>query len=528
MGNSVQVAPLAAAREGRRTVSVLLALQCGALLGLIGWLYHSILYGMVTQWGKDLNFQHCYFVPAFSLYVLWQSRQRLRATRIKPAWSGLILVVGALILLVLGVLGIELFTERFSLLFLLAGLIILFFGWEFFRAVFFPWAFLFLMIPLPKLILQEFTFPLQILASKIATVMLRIVNVPVFREGNRLDLARMPLDVAEACSGIRSLLSLITLAIIYGYLMERRKWVRVVLVSAAVPIAVFANSFRIFVTGLVVQYWDPDKGEGFYHEFQGWLIFIVSLALLFALHSLIGLIWRDRGKGSPSTPPTSAETRVGFAFPGSYSRCVAVAVLMAATGTYLWAHAQDEVLPTRQPLSTLPLDINGWKGTDGQLDQQSLDILGNPEYVLRDYADPRSESWIDLFIAYYPTQKAGETPHTPAHCLPGAGWIPTQRQVITLTRSDGLSFPVNRYVIAKGGERHLVLYWFQAQGREVASEYKLKYYLVSNSIRLHRSDGALIRLITPMEHGESADAAQARLMQLGGHLLPMLDSYIPR
>ena len=527
MEDSVQVAPLAPAGEGRN-VSVLLALQGGTLLLLLGWLYHSILYSMVLQWGKDPNFQHCYFVPAFSLYVLWQNRQKLRATPVTPAWSGLIFVLAALLLLVLGVLGIELFTQRISLLILLGGLIVLFCGWEFFQAVFFPWAFLFLMVPLPKLILQEFTFPLQIFASRIATGMLRIVNVPVFREGNRLVLARMPLDVAEACSGIRSLLSLITLAIIYGYLMERRKWVRVALVAAAVPIAVFANSFRIFVTGLVVQYWDPDKGEGFYHEFQGWLIFVVSLILLFALHSLIALIWKDRGQGKSSPQPMPHQEGPGFFFPKSHSRFVAVALLLAATGAYLRAHAGDDVPPVRQPLTSLPLNIEGWHGTDGQLDETSLDILGNPEYVLRDYVDPNAQSLVDLFIAYYPTQKAGETPHTPAHCLPGAGWIPILRQVVTLKRSDGLTFPVNRYVIAKGGERHLVLYWFQAQGREVASEYKLKYYLVSNSIRLHRSDGALIRLITPMDRGESPDAAQARLMQLGDHLLPMLDNYIPR
>src|SRR5262249_20111192 len=160
--------------------------QGAGFVVLLGWLYHSILYSMVLQWGKDPNFQHCYFVPAFSFYVLWQDRQRLRSIQIKPAWSGLIFVAAALFLLILATLGIEIFTQRVSSLILLGGLIVLFCGWEFFRAVFFPWAFLFLMVPLPKLILQEFTFPLQIFASKIATAMLRIVNVPVFREGNRL------------------------------------------------------------------------------------------------------------------------------------------------------------------------------------------------------------------------------------------------------------------------------------------------------------------------------------------------------
>src|SRR5258708_2953722 len=159
-----------------------------------------------------------------------------------------------------------------------------------YRAILFPWAFLILMIPIPNLILQQVTFPLQLLASRLATALLELVGVPVLRQGNVIVLASMPLDVAEACSGIRSLLTLVTLAIIYGYLMETRVCVRVVLAISAGPIAIAANSFRIFCTGLLVQYWDPDKAEGFFHIFSGWLIFVLALIMLFAVHRLISSI----------------------------------------------------------------------------------------------------------------------------------------------------------------------------------------------------------------------------------------------
>jgi exosortase len=202
-------------------------------------------------------------------------------------------------MLVLGVLGAELFFSRMSLLVILAGLIILFQGWNFFRAVLFPWAVLILMIPIPNLVLQQVTFPLQLLASKLATGLLEVVGVPVLRQGNVIVLASMPLDVAEACSGIRSLLTLVTLAIIYSFLMETRIWMRVLLVCSAIPIAVAANGFRIFGTGLLVQYWDPEKAEGFFHTFSGWLIFVVALMLLFGTHRLIRLIW----KNYPSVQP---------------------------------------------------------------------------------------------------------------------------------------------------------------------------------------------------------------------------------
>jgi exosortase len=191
--------------------------------------------------------------------------------------------------LVVGVLGAELFLSRISLLLLIAGLIVFFLGWNYFRALLFPWTFLVLMIPIPAIVFNQITFPLQILASKIAAGVLPAFGVPVLREGNVINLPAMALEVAEACSGIRSLLSLITLAIIYGYMLENRKSVRVILALAAIPIAVAANSLRIVGTGLLVQYWDPDKAEGFFHAFSGWLIFVVSLSLLFLLHQAFRL-----------------------------------------------------------------------------------------------------------------------------------------------------------------------------------------------------------------------------------------------
>ncbi len=289
MGHSAEVAPLLSTREGRRSSS-LPRWQRVALLLLIAWLYAPIIARLFLQWINDPNFSHGVFVPVFALFVLWQDREKLTAIAPAPSWTGLPLVVLSLLMLVLGVLGAELFFSRVSLLILLAGLILLFKGWTFFRAVLFPWAFLILMIPIPNLILQQVTFPLQLLAAKLATALLELVQVPVLRQGNVIVLASMPLDVAEACSGIRSLLTLVTLAIIYGYLMETRIWVRVVLALSAVPIAVAANSFRIFGTGLLVQYWDPDKAEGFFHAFSGWLIFVVALILLFAVHRVISMI----------------------------------------------------------------------------------------------------------------------------------------------------------------------------------------------------------------------------------------------
>jgi exosortase len=272
--------------------------QTAAIAGLLLWMYGLTLAHLAAQWWKDPNFSHGFFVPLFSAFVLWQERSRLTAMSLRPSWWGLLFLAAGLSVLIVGQMGAELFLSRLSLLIVLAGLIVLFLGWSFFRAVLFPWAFLFLMIPIPAIIFNQITFPLQLLASKVASTSLPWMGVPVLREGNVIVLPAMALEVAEACSGIRSLMSLMTLAIIYGYLMERRVSVRVLLALASIPIAVAANSFRIVGTGLLVQYWDPEKAQGFFHEFSGWLIFVISLVMLYLLHGVVRIFAHEEDEKS--------------------------------------------------------------------------------------------------------------------------------------------------------------------------------------------------------------------------------------
>lgn len=273
--------------------------RAAVLTLLVGYLYHGILWRLVQNWLEDPNFSHGFFVPAFSAYVIWQRRASLSALPIQPSWWGLAGIVGALGVLIVGVLGAELFLSRSSLLFLLAGLVIYLLGWPHFRQTLFPWACLFLMIPIPTIVFNQVAFPLQLLASRIASGVLVLFNVPVLREGNVLHLPAMTLEVVQACSGIRSLVTLGTLAIIYGYFLEPRIRRRVLLAVAAIPIAIAANALRVVGTGLLVHFWDPAKAEGFFHAFEGWVIFVLSLGMLFAVHGSMGLIDRWRARRQP-------------------------------------------------------------------------------------------------------------------------------------------------------------------------------------------------------------------------------------
>ena len=286
-------------RPSYATPSVVPLWQVSVLAVVSVWLYWHTLLHLVGQWWSDPNFSHGFFVPLFSAFVIWQERDRLARITPQPSWAGLIVLLAGLGVLIIGRLGAELFLDRSSLLLVLAGVVILFLGWNLFRVVLFPWAFLLLMIPLPTIVFNQITFPLQLLASKVAATVLPVLGVPILREGNVINLPSMALEVAEACSGIRSLMSLVTLAIIYGYLMERRLWVRWLLAIASVPIAVAANSMRIIGTGLLVQYWDADKAEGYFHASWGWIIFVVSLIMLYALHALVRISFPERG-GDPS------------------------------------------------------------------------------------------------------------------------------------------------------------------------------------------------------------------------------------
>ncbi|MGA9543849.1 MAG: exosortase [Candidatus Sulfotelmatobacter sp.] len=269
--------------------------KAGVLIVLLAWLYFPIVSRLAEQCWNDPNCSHGFIVPIFSIFVLWRERSRLAVLTPHPSAWGVPLLVLAMCVLVLGVLGAELFLSRVSLLLLLAGLIVLFLGWGYFRAVLFPWAFLILMIPPPAILFNQVTFPLQILASELAAAFLRLVGIPVLREGNIIKTTVITLEVAEACSGIRSLLSLVTLAIIYGFLAETRKSIRIALVVAAIPIAVVANGLRIVGADVLAQHWGPNTAEGFLHAFSGWLIFLLSLALLILFHRFLLLIehWRE-------------------------------------------------------------------------------------------------------------------------------------------------------------------------------------------------------------------------------------------
>lgn len=253
----------------------------------LGVLYFQTFRGMVYDWVHLPDFSHGFFIPLISLYFIWERRDKLERLPVSPANSGILVILLSLCLLLVGNLASESFTMRFSFLFVLSGIVLFLLGWPHFKTLLFPIAFLIFMIPIPSIFLQKITFPMQLFASNVAEFSLKMLGVPVLREGNIIHLASTTLEVAEACSGIRSLISLLALGTVFAYFSKKRFWVRALLILSCFPIAILVNALRVSATGVLANYYGTSVAEGFFHGFSGYILFLIAFALLLLLGFLL-------------------------------------------------------------------------------------------------------------------------------------------------------------------------------------------------------------------------------------------------
>jgi exosortase len=272
---------------------------------LLGLLYHNIAVRLVEQWYADPDYSHGFLVPFVSAYLAWERWDKLKRLPAKPSLWGIGVLTVGLLMLLLGTLGAELYLQRSSFLVVVSGLVLLLLGHDVLRVLLFPIAFLFFMIPLPAIVMNELAFPLQLFAAKTAAFCLFNFGIPILREGNVIVLAGTTLEVAEACSGIRSLQALLALGVFYAYFSQRVMWKRWLLVILSVPIAIIANAFRVSGTGMLAHYWGPEAAEGFYHTFSGWLIFLLAFVLLLLCDVVLSKVTRggdsNRGRAGEGT-----------------------------------------------------------------------------------------------------------------------------------------------------------------------------------------------------------------------------------
>jgi exosortase len=274
---------------------------CGALTALLV-LYAPVLTRLAQDWANDDNYSHGWLIVPLAGYFVWERRHRLASLRSRPSVLGLPIVAFGLVMLLAGLLGAELFLPRASLIVVLMGSVLFLMGWQACRMLALPIAFLLLMIPIPALIFNQIAFPLQLVASSVGETVLSALGIPVLREGNVIVLAHTSLEVAEACSGIRSLISLLTLGIVYGYFMDPRVGVRTTVALSTIPIAIIANGGRVAGTGVAAHYYGAEAAQGFFHTFSGWIVFAAAFAMLFVVtHVLIRVVpRRERADAVPT------------------------------------------------------------------------------------------------------------------------------------------------------------------------------------------------------------------------------------
>lgn len=258
--------------------------------------YFAVIRYLAVQWSVDEDVSHGFFVPLVAGYVAFQRRDELFSAEWKPNYLGALVVIWGAVQLLLGTLGAELFLQRTSLVITIAGAVLLMGGWKVLKIAAFPICLLLFMIPLPKVIYGQLTLPLQLFASQVAEHVLLALNIPVMRDGNVIELAEVKLSVVEACSGIRSLLSLSFISLVYGYFFEKSTPIRIALFISTIPIAIFANALRVTLTGIISEY-DPALAQGFLHSVEGWVVFVVALTLLLATHKVLTWI-ASRGKAA--------------------------------------------------------------------------------------------------------------------------------------------------------------------------------------------------------------------------------------
>jgi exosortase D (VPLPA-CTERM-specific) len=389
------------------------------------------------------------------------------------------------------------------------------------------------MLPLPYFIQWQATIALQGISSELGVILIRAMGIPVFLDGNIIDLGTWKLHVAEACSGLRYLFPIMSFTYLFAVLYQGSMWHKALLLLAAIPIAILMNAVRVGIIGIIVDSHGIEHAEGFMHFFEGWVVFIICILLMMGLARLLQRLSRDRRSLAEvldldTTGLWNELARVRHI--RASSQWIGLSLIFAlGAGAVAVLSSQTDGRVVREPFLLFPREVGGWQGVmNPDLSRDIADVLGADDYLSMNFSSLAHAAPTDLFIAWYEDQSQGGI-HSPEVCIPAGGWEMSAIETSEITvnvRGQGLRVPVNRAVIQKGLERQLVYYWFDQAGRRLASDYAAKVWLVWDAYDRGRTDGALVRLITPITQGEDDAAADARLQSLMGDILPELPQFI--
>jgi len=512
-----------------------------AILGAAAFAYvfrDGLIY-MIERWDQE-EYSHGSLIPIITLFLIWQKKDALAAmgagtSLVGPAaWVGTLIVAGGIFVGLVGELSTIYLIIQYGFLMTILGVAMTLVGFRGLKLIWAPLLYLVFMVPLPSFLYANLSAELQLISSELGVAFVRWFNIPVFLEGNVIDLGIYKLQVVEACSGLRYLFPLMSFGYLSAYLYRGPVWHRLVLFLSTIPITIIMNSFRIGVIGVAVDRWGIEMAEGALHFFEGWVIFMACVAILFLE---IWLFVRFTGGKRSFTDAFRIELpdRTNGWLPklgGTPTKpwLAAVLVLVLATVGSVAISQRTETVAQRESLAEFPIQHENWFGKSVPLEKQIVEALKLTDYVNVNYANTDDRMPVNLYAAYYASQRKGEAVHSPRSCIPGGGWQieSVERQTVPdVTRADGQPLKVNRVIIAKGAVRQVVYYWFAQRGRNLTNEYLVKWYLFWDGITRNRTDGALVRLVTPVRPNEDTSVADKRLVSLLKSIYPKIGRYIP-
>ena len=497
-----------------------------------GWLLYRS--GLLLLWLEDEEYGHGMMVVGLLGYLIFRNNEKLITPVKSFNWFGVFILIIALIFLFLGEVSNISQMRMYSVWLCLIGVIFSIGGSQLFRKLLIPICIIFLLIPLPGIFGPLLTAELQLISSKLGVWVIRLFGGIVFLEGNVIDMGGVKLLVAEACAGLRYLFPLMSIGAIAGYLMRAPTWMRWTIFIATIPVTIFMNSFRIGVTGLLIEAYGSGHSEGFLHFFEGWVVFVASLIIL------IGLAWQLT-KILPDSPAFSKVFSFDYVFdtkeqPQKYDRNInwqtkpaiifmLSSLIIAVLVSSPFIERKDTIVSSK-PLSQFPVVLGQWRASESRLPPSIEAVAGASDYYYGDFVSSVSNK-VNLYIAYYEDQKQGAAPHSPKVCIPGDGWVITSDEPILIKSKNGKSHEVSRLLIRKDNHTIVTYYWLKQGSKVFRQQFVARLDLIWFAIKENRADAALIRMVSEVGSNEKLEDTERRMQEMATELLDVISDYVP-
>lgn len=473
--------------------------------------YANTIHGLYNIWIADDDYSYAFLIPVISAYLIWERRKDIRSTLIGISWIGGVLFFIFLIISIYGILGSSPSAVRPAMPLIILSIVLFCFGWAIFKKLALPLGMLIFMIPLPTMFGTVVGVRLKLVSTKLGEFILRMFGTSVFVEGNVIDLGVTQLQVVDACSGLRYILPLLAVGVVFAYFFEKSRWKQVLLGAITIPLAIVTNGIRIGVTGILAERYGAEVAEGFFHGFSGWLIFMFAFGLLFVFHFFLKMVL-PRNKSEKKSHPSGQEFNQGKTRNNTIP-VIITSVSLLLVGALNYTTGALPALKIRGGLSSFPLEMNGWHGKAESIDSEMIEASGAEDAYSAVYRNDKEEI-VYLYMGYR-ASPFGEDEnffHSPNVCMPSSGW-----RTVSIAKHDIKDVPyfgaitVRRMVSEKMGQRQLVYYWFQTKNRTSYDVNINRFHLALHAIQQDNTHDLFIRPITLIQNQESINAAEIRM-----------------